>query len=51
VQTDRTISNNKPDVRIHGNENGIKGAILGGRNESKKEAEKIIKYKDLAIER
>ena len=34
VQTDRTIPNNKPDIR----------------NVIKKEAEKILKYKDLTIE-
>jgi hypothetical protein len=51
VQTDRTISNNKPDIRIRDHENGtwtlIEVAILGGRNVTKKEAEKILKYKTL----
>lgn len=51
MQTDRTISNNIPNDRIHDHENGIKVAIVGGRNLIKKEAEKIKKYKYLAIER
>ena len=54
VQTDRTIPNNKPDIVIRDDENGtcmlIDVAILGDRNVIKKEAEKILKYKDLAIE-
>ena len=54
VQTDRTIPNNKPDIIIRDNEKGtcmlIDVAISGGRNMIKKEAEKIIKYKDLTIE-
>jgi hypothetical protein len=54
VQTDRTIPNIQPDVRIRDHENGIctliEVVISGGRNVSKKEAEKILKYKDLAIE-
>jgi len=53
VQTDRTISNNKPDIIIHDNEKGksmlIHVAISGDRNVIKKEAEKILKYKDLTI--
>ena len=53
-QTDRTIPNNKPDIIIRDNEKGtcmlIDVAILGERNAIKKEAEKIIKYKDLTIE-
>jgi hypothetical protein len=51
VQTDRTISNNKP---IRDNEKGkcilIDFAISGKRNVIKNEAEKILKYKDLTIE-
>jgi hypothetical protein len=39
VQTDRTIPNNKPDI-----------IIPRDRNVIKKEAEKILKYKDLTIE-
>ena len=54
VQTDRTIPNNKPDIIIRENEKGtcmlIDFAISGDRNVIKKEAEKILKYKDLTIE-
>jgi len=54
VQTDRTILNNKPDIIIGDNEKGtcllIDVAISGDRNVIKKEAEKILKYKDLTIE-
>ena len=54
IQTDRTIPNNKPDIIIRDNEKGtcmlIDVAILGDRNVIKKEAEKILKYKDLAVE-
>ena len=52
VQTDRTIQNNKPDIIIRDNEKGtrmlIDVAISGDRNVIKKEAEEILKYKDLA---
>jgi len=55
IQTDRTIPNNKPDVIIRDNEKEtcklIDVAISGDRNVIKKEAEKILKYKDLRIER
>jgi len=54
VQTDRTIPSNKPDIIVHDNEKGIcmliDVAISGDRNVIKKEAEKILKYKDLTIE-
>ena len=54
VQTDRTIPNNKPDIIIRDNEKGtcilIDVAISGDRNVIKKEAKKILKYKDLTIE-
>jgi hypothetical protein len=54
VQTDRTIPNNKPDVIIRSNEKRtcilIDVAIPGDRNVIKKEAQKILKYKDLTIE-
>ena len=54
VQTDRTIPNNKPDIIIRDNEKGtcmlIDLAISGDRNVIKKEAEKILKYKNLKIE-
>ena len=53
VQTDRTIPNNKSDIIIRDNENGacmlIDVAISGDRNVIKKEAEKILKYKELTI--
>jgi hypothetical protein len=53
VQTDRTRSNNKPDIIIRDNEKRtcvlIDVAISGDRNVIKKEAEKILKYKDLTI--
>jgi len=53
VQTDRTIPSNKPDI-IRDNEKRtcmlIDAAIPGDRNVIKKEAEKILKYKDLTIE-
>jgi len=54
VQTDRTIPNNKPDIIIPDNEKRtcmlIDVAIAGVRNGTKKEAEKILKYKDLTTE-
>ena len=53
-QTDRTIPNNKPDIIIRENEKRtcmlIDVAIPGDRNVIKKEAEKILRYKDLTIE-
>ena len=54
VQTDRAIPNNKPDIIIRANEKRtcilIDVAIPGDRNVINKEAEKILKYKDLVIE-
>jgi len=52
IQTDRTIPNNKPDIIIRDNEKCvlIDVAISGDRNVIKKEAEKILKYKDPTIE-
>jgi hypothetical protein len=54
VQTDKTIPNNKPDIKIGDNEKRtcmlIDVAISVDRNVIKKEAEKILKYKDLTIE-
>ena len=54
VQTDRTIPNSKPDIIIRDNEKGtsmlIDVAISGDKNGIKKEAEKILKYKDLTVE-
>jgi len=53
VQTERTIPNNKPDIIIRDDEKGtcmlIDVAISGYRNVIKKEAEKILKYKDITI--
>jgi hypothetical protein len=54
VQTDRTLPNNKLDVIVQDSEKGtyvlIDIAISGDRNVIKKEAEKILKYKDLVTE-
>jgi hypothetical protein len=54
VQTDRTIPSNKPEIIIHDNEKGTcmltDVAISGDRKVMKKEAEKILKYRDLTIE-
>jgi hypothetical protein len=54
VQTDRTTPNNKPDIIIRDNEKGtctlIDVAMPADRNVIKKEAEKILKYKDLITE-
>jgi hypothetical protein len=54
VQTNRTIPNNKAYFIIHDNEKGmcvlIDAAMSGERNVIKKEAEKILIYKDLLIE-
>jgi len=54
IQTDRSIPNNKPDIIGRDNEKGIymliDAAISGDRNVIKKEAEKILTYKDLTIE-
>ena len=55
MQTDRAIPNNKPDIIIRDNEKRtcmlIDVAISGDRNVIKKGAEKILKYKDITIER
>jgi hypothetical protein len=54
VQTVRTFSSNKPDIIIRDNEKGtcmlIDAAISGDINVIKKEADKILKHKDLTIE-
>jgi len=54
IQTDSTNPNNKPDIIIRDDEKGtcvlIEVAISGDRNVIKKEAEMILKYKDLTIE-
>ena len=54
VRTDRAIPNNKLEIIIHDNKEGtcmeIDIPIPGDRNVLKKEAEKILKYKNLMIE-
>jgi hypothetical protein len=55
VQTDRTIANNtKPDATTRGNEKGkcmpIDTVISGDRNVTKRQAEDILQYNDLATE-
>jgi hypothetical protein len=54
VPTDRTFPNSQPDIIIRDNEKGtcmlIDIAIPGDRNVIEKEAEKILKYKDLTVE-
>jgi hypothetical protein len=54
MQTDRTIPNNQLDIIICDNKKGtcmlIDVAILEDRNVIKKEAEKILKYKNLITE-
>jgi hypothetical protein len=54
VQTDRIVPNNQLDIKIHNNEKGTcilkDNAISGVINVIKKEADKILKYKDLTIE-
>jgi hypothetical protein len=54
LQTDRTIPNSKPDIIIRDSGKGtcmlIDVAVSGDRNVIKKEAEKILKYKDLTVE-
>jgi len=51
LQTDRTFPDNQSDIINRHNEKGtcvlIDVAISGDRNVIKKEAEKILKYKDL----
>jgi hypothetical protein len=54
VQTDRIIPNNKSDIIISDTEKRtcmlLDTAISGDRNVIKKDAEKILKYKDLTTE-
>ena len=54
VRNDRTIPSNKPDITIRDNKRGtcmlIDNAIHGDRNVIKKDAENILKCKDLIIE-
>jgi hypothetical protein len=46
VRTDRTVANNKPDIKIRDNEKGtcklIDAAVPGDRNVIKREDEKIL---------
>ena len=54
VRTDRTFPNNKPGIIFRDNKQGtcllIDVAVPGRRNVIKKEAEKILKYKDFITE-
>ena len=54
VQTDRIVSINKPDIIIRDNKKGtcmsIDVVVPADRNMIKKEAERILIYKDLTIE-
>ena len=54
VRTDRAVPNNKPDIIIRDDKEGtcmsIDVAFPEDRNVIKKEAEKILIYKDLVIE-
>jgi hypothetical protein len=54
VRTDRTVPKNKPDIIIRANKQEtcmlIDVAIPEDINVIKKEAEKILKYKDIIIE-
>jgi len=54
VQSDRIIPKTKPHIIIRANEKGtctlVDAAVSGERNVITKEAEKILKYKDLTIE-
>jgi hypothetical protein len=53
VKTDRTIHNNKPDIIIRDNEKGSQlstdTGISTDKNMFQKEAENILKYKELTI--
>jgi len=54
VQTEKIVSNNKPDIIIRDNKKrtcmSTDIAISADRNMIKKEAENILKYKDIIIE-
>jgi len=54
VQTEKIVSNNKPDIIIRDNKQrtcmSTDVAISADRNVIKKEAENILKYKDIIIE-
>ena len=52
--TDRTVANSKPDSIMSDNKQGtcvsIDVAVTGDRNVVKREAERILKCKDLTVE-
>ena len=54
VLTDRKVPHNKPDIIVHDENTGechiIDIAVLVCQNVTRKEAEKITKYRDLSIE-
>jgi hypothetical protein len=54
LQTDTTVPDNKLDIIIGDNEKGtcvlLDVVITGDRNAFKREAEKILKYKELRVE-
>ena len=53
MQTDRAISNNKPNIIICGNKRNVhvnRSCNFRDRNVIRKEAEKILKYEDFTIE-
>jgi hypothetical protein len=54
VRTKGTVPDNKQDITMRDNEKGtcmlMDVAICGDRNVIKREAEKILKYKDLTTE-
>jgi len=49
VHTDRTIPNSKPDIIIRDNEEGTCILTPGDRNMIEKEAEVILKYRDITL--
>jgi len=54
VQTDRTITNNKPDSIVRDSEKGtcvsINVANSGDRNVIKKGVKKVLRYKNITLE-
>ena len=49
MHTDRTIPNSKPDIIIRDNEDGTCVLTSGDRNVIEKEAEEILKYRDIIL--
>jgi hypothetical protein len=49
VHTDRTIPDSKPDIIIRDNEEGTCILTPGDRNMIEKEAEVMLKYRDIAL--